>query len=122
MGRGKTVKGEGASQGQDTGDIDGRYSYPLVEPRLEEVRDDSTLVQCTGADRSTVHYHDVLDNPPYSQHLEGEERDDEYKVGGAGLRAEVRDGSTGRSDEVRRIKRGGRKAMRWVRVNLGGRR
>ena len=42
VGRGETVKGEGASQGQDTGDIDGCYSYPLVEPRLEEVHDDGT--------------------------------------------------------------------------------
>ena len=64
-------KGGGEYQDQDTGGGDGRYAYPLVMPRLGEVRDDSTLVQCTGTDCSTVHYHGVMDNPPYSQHLEG---------------------------------------------------
>ena len=31
------VKGEG--RGQGTGDIDASYSYPLVDPRLEEAHD-----------------------------------------------------------------------------------
>ena len=54
VGRGEAVKGEGVRQGQDTGDTDGCYSYPLVDPRLEEAPniDHSTVVQCTGADRS----------------------------------------------------------------------
>ena len=53
-GLGDAVKGEGVRQGQDTGDIDASYSYPLVDPRLEEAHDDSTVAQCTGADRSIV--------------------------------------------------------------------
>ena len=30
----------------------GGYSYPLVDPRLEKVHDDGTIVQSTGAERS----------------------------------------------------------------------
>ena len=146
-GRGETVKGGGASQDQDTGGSDGRYSYPLVGPRLEEVRDDSTLVHSTGTDRSTVHYHDVMDNPPYSQHLEGGDgtdsgsdtyrrdthddthhgrlaRDDAHH----NLRArdltresaKKKEGDAGRYKEVRSIRGGGRRTTRWVKVNLGG--
>ena len=70
-GRGETEKVGGKYQDQDTGGSDGRYAYPLVVPRLEEVRDDSTLVQCTGTNCSTVHYHGVMVNTPYPQHLEG---------------------------------------------------
>ena len=78
VGRGEAVKGEGVRRGQDTGDTDGCYSYPLVVPRLEEAPDidHSTVVQCTGADRSLGQPHNVMDNPLYSQHLEGEERED----------------------------------------------
>ena len=56
VGRGDAVKGEGASRGQDIRDIDGCYSYPLVDTRLEEAPDidHSTVVQCTGAERSIV--------------------------------------------------------------------
>ena len=43
-GLGDAVKGEGVRRGQDTGDIDASYSYPLVDPRLEESHDDSTVV------------------------------------------------------------------------------
>ena len=41
-GLGNAVKGEGVRRGQDTGDIDASYSYPLVHPRLEEAHGDST--------------------------------------------------------------------------------
>ena len=51
---GETVKGKGARQGQDTGDINASYSYPLVDPRLEEAHGDGTLVQCTGAERGLL--------------------------------------------------------------------
>ena len=79
VGRGDVVEGEGASRGQDTGDIDGCYSYPLVDPRLEEAPDidHSTVVQCTGAERSIVQPLNMMDNPLYSQHLEGDEHDNE---------------------------------------------
>ena len=85
---GKTVKGKGSSRGQDTGDIDSRYSYPLVDPRPEEAPDinDSTLLQCTGADGSLVHPLDVTDNPLYSQHLEDNEHDNEQDANGLGVR------------------------------------
>ena len=65
--------------GQDTRDIDASYSYPLVDHRPEEAPDieDSTLVQCTGADGSLVHPLDVMDNPLYSQHQEDNEHDNE---------------------------------------------
>ena len=55
-------------------DINGSYSYPLVDPRPEEAPDinDSTLVQSTGADGSLVHPHDVMDKSLYSQYLEGD--------------------------------------------------
>ena len=55
-------------------DNGGSQSYPLVNPRPEETTDidDSTVVQCTGAGRSTVHPLDVMDNTLYSQHLEDE--------------------------------------------------
>ena len=62
--RGETEKGGGTYQDQDDGGSDGRYSYPLVVPRLGEVPDDSTVVQCTGTDHSAVHYHGTMDNPP----------------------------------------------------------
>ena len=73
-------------RGQDTGDIDASYSYPLVDPRLEEAHDDGTVVQCTGADRSLVQSLDVMDNPLYSQHLKGNERDDEQDANDLGAR------------------------------------
>ena len=81
---GETVKGKCASPGQDTGDIVGSYSYPLVDPRPEEDPDinDSTLVQSTGTDGSLVHPLNVMDNPLYSQHLEDEERDYEQDTNG----------------------------------------
>ena len=81
-----TVKGEGAGRGQGTRDINASYSYPLVDPRLEEANDDGTVVQCTGADRSLVQPLDVMDNPLYSQHLEDDERDDEQDANGLGER------------------------------------
>ena len=83
-GLGETVKGKGARRGQDTGDIDARYSYPLVDPRLEEVHDDCTVVQCTGADRFLVQSVDVMDNPLYSQHQEDDEHDDEQDANDLG--------------------------------------
>ena len=78
------MKGKDARQGQDTEDIRGSYSYPLVNPRPEEAPDidDSTLVQSTGTDGSLVHPLNVMDNPPYSQHLEDKERDDEQDANG----------------------------------------
>ena len=45
VGRGDAVKGEGVRRGQDTGDTDGCYSYPLVVPRLEEAPPTSTTAQ-----------------------------------------------------------------------------
>ena len=82
------VKGKGASRGQDTGVTDGSHSYPLVDPRPEEAPDidDSTVVQCTGADRSLVHPLDMMDNTLYSQHLEDDERDDGQDANGLGVR------------------------------------
>ena len=71
------MKGEDLRRGQDTGDIDASYSYPLVDPRLEEAHNDSTVVQCTGADRSLVQPLDVMNKPLYSHHLEDDERDNE---------------------------------------------
>ena len=68
---------KGVREGQDTGDIDASYSYPLVDPRLEEVHDDCTVVQCTGADHSMVQPLNVMDNPLYYQHLEDDEHDNE---------------------------------------------
>ena len=77
-GPGEMVKGKGVSQGQDTEDIDGSHYYPLVDPRPEEAPDidNSTVVQCTGAERSPVHPLNVMDNALYSQHLEDGKRDD----------------------------------------------
>ena len=88
VGRVDAVKGEGASRGQDTGDIKGCYSYPLVDPRLEVAPDidHSTVVQCTGADRSIVQPLDMMDNPLYSQHLEDKECDDEQDADDLGAR------------------------------------
>ena len=88
MGLDETLKGKGASRGQDTRDIDGSYSYPLVDPRPEEAPDidDSTVVQCTGADRSLVHPLDMMDKTLYSRHLEDEERDDDQDTDGPGAR------------------------------------
>ena len=76
---GEAVKGKGVRQGQDTRDTDGCYSYPLVDPRLEEAPDIdySTVVQSTGADRSLEQSHNMIVNPLYSQHLHL--RDDAYK-------------------------------------------
>jgi hypothetical protein len=52
---------------------------------------------------------------------EGAGRNDNvYEGGGAGLSAKMKDKGKGRNEVVRRIKGGGRRAMRWVRVNLGG--
>ena len=50
-----TVKGAGRGQCHGSKDIDTCYSYPLVDPRLVEAHDNSTLVQGTGADCSPVH-------------------------------------------------------------------
>ena len=82
------MKDKGASQGQDTGVTDGSHSYPLVDPRPEEAPDidNSTVVQCTGAERSPVHPLDVMDNALYSQHLEDEKRDDVQEASGRGAR------------------------------------
>ena len=62
------MKGKGASRGQDTRVINGCHSYPLVDPRPEEAPDidNSTIVQCTGAERSLVHPLDMMDNALYS--------------------------------------------------------
>ena len=81
-GLGDAVKGEGVRPGQDTRDIDASYSYPLVDPRPEEAPDidDSTLVQCTGADGSLVHPLDVMDNPLYSQHQEDDEQRSSFSL------------------------------------------
>ena len=46
-------------------------------PGLGEAPDNSTLAQCTGTARSTVHYQDTKDNPPNPQHQE----DDDAKRG-----------------------------------------
>jgi hypothetical protein len=69
----KHVKDPAKIRGQDTEDNGGRYSYPLVDPRPEEVLiiDDSTVVQSTGAERSLAPIHVVKINPPYSQHTMG---------------------------------------------------
>ena len=76
-GLGDAVKGEGVRRGQDTGDIDASYSYPLVDPRLEEAHGYSTVVQCTGAEHSLAQPLDMMDNHLYSQHQEDDEHDDE---------------------------------------------
>ena len=78
------MKGEDLRRGQDTGDIDASYSYPLVDPRLEEAHNDSTVVQCTGADRSKVQPLDVMDKPLYFQHQEDDEHDDEQDTNDLG--------------------------------------
>ena len=75
-GLGDVVEGKGMRRGQDTGDIDASYSYHLVDPRLEEAHNNSTVVQCTGADHSLVQSLDVMDKSLYSQHLKGDECDD----------------------------------------------
>ena len=75
---------KGVRESQDTGDIDASYSYPLVDPRLEEAHDNSTVVQCTGADRSKVQPLDVMDKPLYFQHQEDDERDDEQDANDLG--------------------------------------
>ena len=66
-------------RGQDTEDIGGSYSYPLVDPRPEEVLDthDCTVVQSTGAERSLAPIHVVKINPPYPQHTTGGARQGE---------------------------------------------
>ena len=86
VGLDETVKGEGAGRGQGTRDINASYSYPLVNPRLEEAHDEGTVVQSTGADRSPVQPLDMMVNPSYSQHLKGNERDDEQDVNDLGAR------------------------------------
>ena len=82
----KLAKNLAGQHGKDTG---GGYSYPLVEPRPEEVLDidNSTLVQCTGTGRSPAHPLDVMDNAFHSQHPKDEEAGkggDMYKSRGAG--------------------------------------
>ena len=67
----------GARPDQGPGGSNGRYYYPLVMPGLGEAPDNSTLAQCTGTARSTVHYQDTKDNPPNPQHQE----DDDAKRG-----------------------------------------
>ena len=73
-GRGETEKGGGAYQDQDIRGSNGGYSYPLVVPRLGEVPKDNTIVQCTGTDRSAVHYHGTMDNPPIPSTWKAETR------------------------------------------------
>ena len=87
-GPGETVKGKGASQGQDTGDFDGSHHYPLVGPRPEEAPDidNSTIVQCTGTERSPVRPLDVMNNALYSQHLEEGRSDEVQDASGRGTR------------------------------------
>ena len=70
QGKGQKKKGKG-DQDQDTGGINGRYSYPLVVPRLGEAPDSSTVVQCTGTERSAAHHHDTMINQTHTQHLKG---------------------------------------------------
>ena len=85
-----------------------------------------------------------MDNTLYSQHLEDGKRDDvqdasgqgtrqgegyeggevgrsdKYEDKGAGLSAKKKNEGAGRNKVVRRTKRGGRRATRGVKVNLGG--
>ena len=71
--KGKEQRKKGKEyQDQDNGGNNGRYSYPLVVPRLGEAPDNSTVVQCTGTDRSTVHHHDTMDNPPIPSNWKAE--------------------------------------------------
>ena len=67
----------GVRTDQGTRGSNGCYYYPLVMPGLGEAPDNSTLAQCTGTARSTVHYQDTKDNPPNPQHQE----DDDAKRG-----------------------------------------
>ena len=62
-------------------DIGGGYSYPLVEPRPEEVLDinNSTEVLSTGAERSQATIHVKKTNPIYFQHMtDGEKQGEEH--------------------------------------------
>ena len=79
---------------------DGSHSYPLVDPRPEEAPDidDSTVVQCTGTERSTVHPLDVMDNALYSQHQEDKKRDDVRSDSKAETSGDSRAGTNGSSD------------------------
>ena len=110
-GPGETVKGKGANQGQDTGDIDGSHYYPLVGPRPEDAPDidNSTVVQCTGAERSPVHPLDVMDNTLYSQHLEDGKSNDVRDASGRGTRQgeEYEGGGGGRSTKMKGAGRNG---------------
>ena len=82
---------EGVGQGRaDKGDSEGESAarraeidYLLAEPRLAEApdNDSSTVVQCTGQDRSPMGPRAVV-NPPYTQHRG---RDSVNKDEGAGL-------------------------------------
>ena len=56
----------------------------------------------------------------YKDEDEGAGRGDVHKGGGAGLDDMVKGEGAGRSREVRRIKGGGKRATRWVKVNMGG--
>ena len=87
-GPGETVKGKGASQGQDTRDFDGSHHYPLGGPRPEEAPDidNSTIVQCTGTERSPVRPLDLMNNALYSQHLEDRKSDNVQDASGQGTR------------------------------------
>ena len=121
---------------------DGTHYYLLVNPRPGEApdHDNSIIVQCTGTDRSTMHYHGTMDNPPYSQHQEGGDgndsgsdthhgrlaRDDaHHNLHARDLTregAKKKDEDAGRYKEVRSIRGAGRRTTRWVRENPGGRR
>ena len=105
------MKGKGANQGQDTGDIDGSHYYPLVGPRPEEAPDidNSTVVQCTGAERSPVHPLDVMNNALYSQHWGDGKSDDVRDARGRGTRQgeEYEGGGGGRSSKMKGAGRNG---------------
>ena len=72
----KLAKNLAGQLGKDTG---GGYSYPLVEPRPEEVLDidNSTEVLSTGAERSLATIHVKKINPIYFQHMTGGARQGE---------------------------------------------
>ena len=63
-------------------DIDTSYSYPLALPRLVEAPnyDSSTVVQCTGQDRSPTGPRTLV-NPPYTQHRGGDDMNKDEPVG-----------------------------------------
>ena len=73
VGRSKTEKeaGEGRQQqGHGSEDTVTSNSYLPADPRLVEVHNYGTVVQSTGAERSSSQ-NLAVDNPPCSQHLRG---------------------------------------------------